>query len=471
MKKSMKIISILLILLLGGLAVFFTISGIQSLNLTKTAIKIKIDDVTKTYDGTPLTGGTYSITEGQLNEGDTINVSYDNSQTNVGSSSTSGKVTITDKNGNDVTKNYDIDLSDGTLVVTKANLDIDVKNSSLTYGEEFNDQSFAIGENSSLANGDNITTTYSTTNSNNGKVSFSVTNKNGEDVSSNYNINVTDGNGQISTSNEVTVSINKKDIYIKPNTLTKVYDGKALEVLDNSFTYYNNSDTLVYGDKIVFSYVFPDGYYSQNGSPSSNCFSGTYSINENTIKITNKNNEDVTKYYNINLDNATIGIYQQEISFKFRTFTYSDEININNLEDLFLDFDSSLNLKFNNEELNNLVSYLKSLDYGTYDYEYDYDSPLFSNIDSNYLVSFNNISILKKELSISFVSNLTKEYQGGNISITSEDLIFKDNLGENYSLEENSLSVFNLSYDISNTDEDNLFIVTLNSLSLRKNIF
>ncbi len=463
MKKSMKFIAILLIVLLGGLAVFFTVQGIQSFNLTKTALKIKINDATKTYDGTPLTPSGYEISEGKLNDGDTIKISYDDSLTDVGSTSAGGNVTIVDKNGNDVTSNYDVDVEDGYLNVTKSNLDISIKNSTLTYGEEFDDQSFALSPSSSLGSGDSITTTYTNTEDGNQKVTFSVTNKDGEDVTSNYTIKVTGGSQQTSSTDSAIISLEKRDIYIKPVTLTKVYDGTPLNRTANSFEYYNNSDTLVTGDKIYFSY--DDGTLDVT---SSSCFNGTYSIRKDSIQILNKNNEDVTKYYNINLDSAIIGIYKQEISLKFKTFTY-DEISINGINDIFSNINdySSLNLTFIPDEYNSLKNYILSKDAGSYKYEYDYENPLFLNIDSNYLVTFDNITIAKKSISVSIVDNLSKAYEG-NISITDSDLIFKDSSNNIYSLSDKNLEAYNLSYNLSG--DSTTKTVYLYGLSLRKKI-
>ena len=467
MKKSMKIISILLIVLLGGLAIFFAVSGIQNFNLTKTALKIKIDDATKTYDGTPLTGSSYQITEGNLNNGDSIKIDYENSLTDVGSSSTNGQVTIVDKNGNDVTKNYDIETTQGNLEVTKSSLDINVNSETLTYGEEFNDESYSLSDSSSLGNGDSIITSFSTTDDGDEKVTFTVVNKNGEDVSTNYKINVTGGSQETSSTDSTIISIEQRNIYIKPLTVTKVYDGTKLNIVDNSFTYFNNSETLVSGDKITFTYDYGTLISKVDGK---NCFNGTYSIKKDSIKITSKSGEDVTQYYNINLDSAQIGIYEQEISLKFKTFTY-DEININSENDIFSNLDSysTLDLTIDPNELNNLKTYLTSLDAGTYKYEYDYDNPLFYGVDNNYLVTFNDIYIAKQVINVSFKDSLEKVYEGGKISITSSDLVFKDSSNNEFELDSKSLEVFNLSYNLYE-DSNNNQKVSLYSLSLRKKV-
>ena len=93
--------------------------------ILKRKITITLDDVTKVYDGMPLTSDKFTVTAGTLVEGDVISITAKGSQTDAGSSDNiiiSYVIkTATDK---DVTKNYNVTTEKGTLTVTKAEQDI-----------------------------------------------------------------------------------------------------------------------------------------------------------------------------------------------------------------------------------------------------------------------------------------------------------------------------------------------------------
>ncbi len=84
-------------------------------------LTIKAGDAQKAYDGTELTCREYTIIQGALFEGHSIdNVVFSGSQTTVGRSDNEIiSVLILDENGNDITKNYSITLVTGKLRVTR----------------------------------------------------------------------------------------------------------------------------------------------------------------------------------------------------------------------------------------------------------------------------------------------------------------------------------------------------------------
>ncbi len=73
---------------------------------------------TKIYDGVPLSNSDYKITLGSLVEGHTLSVKVEGSITNVGTTENRiSKTTVTDADGNDVTKNYLIQTKTGVLEI------------------------------------------------------------------------------------------------------------------------------------------------------------------------------------------------------------------------------------------------------------------------------------------------------------------------------------------------------------------
>ena len=70
-----------------------------------------------TYDGTPLTAHSFQMDRGTLVEGHQINCEYTASRTTVGTCENTMTATVTDAEGNDVSSNYTLDITCGTLEV------------------------------------------------------------------------------------------------------------------------------------------------------------------------------------------------------------------------------------------------------------------------------------------------------------------------------------------------------------------
>lgn len=102
--------------------------------ITPRAITITSADDTKVYDGTPLTNGNVSVTQGSLVSEEDITFKATGSQTEVGSSANTIEVTYANEQ---MEKNYKVTLDEGTLTVTEkpAGSDSD-ENSESTDGED-----------------------------------------------------------------------------------------------------------------------------------------------------------------------------------------------------------------------------------------------------------------------------------------------------------------------------------------------
>ncbi|MDY5234090.1 MAG: InlB B-repeat-containing protein [Faecalicoccus sp.] len=84
--------------------------------ITPRAITITSADDTKVYDGTPLTNGNVSVTQGSLVSEEDITFKATGSQTEVGSSANTIEVTYANEQ---MEKNYEVILDEGTLTVTE----------------------------------------------------------------------------------------------------------------------------------------------------------------------------------------------------------------------------------------------------------------------------------------------------------------------------------------------------------------
>ena len=84
--------------------------------ITPRAITITSADDSKVYDGTPLTNGNVSVTQGSLVSEEDITFKATGSQTEVGSSANTIEVTYANEQ---MEKNYEVTLDEGTLTVTE----------------------------------------------------------------------------------------------------------------------------------------------------------------------------------------------------------------------------------------------------------------------------------------------------------------------------------------------------------------
>ena len=88
-----------------------------TLEVTKRPLSLKIGSNTKVYDGTALTDGEYEITAGEVAPEQTLSVLTAGSQTTVGRCDNTAAVTIKDAAGENVTLNYALTVTNGTLEI------------------------------------------------------------------------------------------------------------------------------------------------------------------------------------------------------------------------------------------------------------------------------------------------------------------------------------------------------------------
>lgn len=123
MFKRSRLITIICIALLGIVAMLSMtlISILPKLSdLGNDKLVFTSESLSAVYDGNALSADGWELAEGSLKKGHKAVVSVKGSQKNVGTSENYFTVKITDKNGVDVTDEYDIENRPGSLTVTPA---------------------------------------------------------------------------------------------------------------------------------------------------------------------------------------------------------------------------------------------------------------------------------------------------------------------------------------------------------------
>jgi gliding motility-associated-like protein len=286
-----------------------------ALTITQSTLVVTANGITKTYgDATTLATNAsgVSITSGSLIAGDAISV-VNLSSTGVAATSNVNTYSILlnsitiDRSGTDVTSNYNITLSPGTLTVNKKALTVTVRNTSKTYnglsytgGNGIVYSGFVNAEDSTVITG---STSFTYTGAAQGALNAgSYANSISGLSSSNYQITIVPG----------TLTVNKKSLTITATNQTKTYDGIPYNNTTNTvnITGFVNGETVsalsgslsnnylrsaapVPSPVNVGTYdIVPTGYTSANYDMT--YVNGTLTIQERNITLTAK---DVTKTY------------------------------------------------------------------------------------------------------------------------------------------------------------------------------
>ncbi|MBE6535524.1 MAG: hypothetical protein E7677_02755 [Ruminococcaceae bacterium] len=280
-----------------------------TVNVIAKLVTLKANDVTKTYDGTPLAVDGYTVVDGGVIEGHTLDVSFNEpALTNVGSKDIKITGVKIFEGSEDVTEFYRVLTQDGVAKVTKRPVSIVAHDFEKVYdGEALNLTSFTLTD----ADGDHrlpagdewdIRASAKTVESNLtdpqeiiGYVGYAGI-KNGEhDVSSNYKITLDNGN----------VKITKRPITVTPIDETKTYDGKAFSM----YSYAPIAEgALVSGDKATVRLTTP-----------ALIDAGSENIRVSSVTIKGARG-DVTHCYEITKESATAEITPRSIKIIMQNF-------------------------------------------------------------------------------------------------------------------------------------------------------
>ena len=264
---------------------------VGTLEVTPKTIKITSGSSDKTYDGMQLNCLDYTIDdETPLVENHTIEVSNASSITNVGTTDNILEFTIL--NGEeDVTSNYDVELTCGTLKVDKKDITILSASDSKEYdGTALESKLYDIID-GSLVDGQSIHADFTNSITNVGEISnsFTVTIKDKEnnDLSSNYNIKLEEG----------LLTVTKREIDILTLSDEKEYDGTKLTQLNF---------------KVISTKQLVDNQVAEVVTNSSIIDVGEID-NELSFKV-KQGNEDVTNNYKINVTFGTLKVTKRSIT-------------------------------------------------------------------------------------------------------------------------------------------------------------
>ncbi len=253
-------------------------------------ITVTIASDTKPYDGTPLTKDDYVLTSGQLYTNDSLEVTVEGSQTNVGVCVNRGTVVVFDQKGNNVSHHYNVTVIDGTLRVKPRAITVTTEGASKTYDGTplAMDKWTHTGGELVLDHALEVTTTGSQTEVGSSKNTATVVVKNGanEIVTQNYQITVEEGD----------LTVTAIQITVKIHDATKVYDGAPL----TSSEYEITSGNPYAGDTFT---VTTKGSQTEVGS----------SKNTATVIARNGAGENVSSRYEFLIEEGKLTVTPREI--------------------------------------------------------------------------------------------------------------------------------------------------------------
>ena len=314
MKKSILLISALIIMVVTSAVTYFTLSTVGIIDAGKVELTIKLNDNEKMYDGVELTGASYEITKGNIADGHKLEVTYTSTLKNVGKTQLNASARVVNEENVDVTKEYDISVVTAMLTVTPRPITVKVKDVEKIYdGSPITATDMEIVE-GTLANGDAAMPSIDVISEDDAAKSYTVDataaiySFNGEDVTQNYVI----------TTETAQLVINRAPITIKTNSQTLDF-GPDLEL---EYGYEITSGSLMNND-IIANVQFVD-LEKRAGIQTVE-----FKDSEDWITIKNYDGEiveDVTSNYIIvkqNVGILTINAYELEITGIDDTLTYN----------------------------------------------------------------------------------------------------------------------------------------------------
>ena len=276
-----------------------------TLKVTPRFVTLHSQDLEKVYDGTPLTGGEISVITGDLAGGHSVSAAVNGSLTNAGTADNKFTASIKDERGTDVTRNYTIEYSYGTLTVNKRPLVIQSSDADkvydgtpLTYaGMPLTQEMYEVIA-GNVADGQTLQITFTGEQTKVGDApnAFSVRVLAGsEDVTHNYDLSETNllfG----------TLTVNKRQVTIMTVSAEKVYDGEPLREKTYSISENNG---LAEGHSVL-----------RIEMPSEIVSAGTKDNEVASVVIIDGDGTDVTENYSFSYLFGTLTVYKREITVR-----------------------------------------------------------------------------------------------------------------------------------------------------------
>ena len=267
----------------------------------------------KYYDGTPLTNANGYLAE-KLIAGHNIQVNCQGSQTDAGSSSNKivGSIIITDKDGNDVSENYNVTVEDGVLTVKPRPITITAESKEKIYdGTPLTGNilypTLVLDHYSQVTNSGSQTDAGSCTHF---ITSVQILTSSGEDVTKNYAITTVNG----------TLTVKPRPINIKTGSAEKIYD-------DTPLTCKTFAVSSEYSPALVLDHYVK----AENAIFGSSTSAGVWNnyIDESLVLIKDGDGNEVTQNYAISCEYGTLTIKPRPITVRTGTqdWIYNGEVH------------------------------------------------------------------------------------------------------------------------------------------------
>ena len=197
------------------------------LTILKKEITITSGSKELTYDGEAYVAAEHSTyqTSGALADDDLLSLSFIMIATNAGTYDNIFYASINNKEGENVLNNYDLNIIYGKIVIHPKAITVYTKSYEKEYDGEAltNKEDPIISAETPLLQGDTLTAHFTKSITNAGTIEnqalFSIRDSANKDVTRNYQITVTPG----------TLTVNKRYLKLKASSLSKQYDGVAVE--------------------------------------------------------------------------------------------------------------------------------------------------------------------------------------------------------------------------------------------------
>lgn len=434
-RKSLLIFGIIVLLIGTALATFIVLSLTGSIKADPIALEFTVDDASKSYDGTPLKGNSYHLSEGALIEGHKPVVSFKGERVEVGNSLCGLDVKIVNENGYDVSNEYKIKVKSGVLSVVPCNIEVTITAQDVVYDGSKIDigESYTV-TNGLLAKGNCITLSIKDEwleNAGNvvaGKtlnapdINVTVSDANGYDVTHNYGILLS---GRF--------NIVKRPLKISPVSASKDYDGKPL-----TCSQYNlENGSLVSGHYAAIKFEARDG-----GIASVTSVGKTLEVIAKAV-ILDVDGNNVTENYDlttgvgyltVNKSNLVVTLKSQEKEYDGNPFAIPDDLTeLYSVSSLV----GSAQLQFDVKSLETLFSSFKEIGNTTYtvsDFKVlDGTEDITQNF--NITVVSGNVKITRRKVSLVAGGTLEKEYDGNFVFSADSGISFNKQLAEGHRFE------------------------------------
>ena len=270
-------------------------TGFPTFEDSKTEIVYSSQSGSKVFDGEELTNESCKIVSGMLKPGHNAEIVFTGSQTDVGKSENTFKVTIKDEDGKDVTSEYDIKYQPGELEVLKKELTI-VSSSAIKEhdGSELSNDDYDILGDLIEGHQPIIKINGSQTDvgtSKNTIETVDILDKDGNSVKGNYEITLKEGDLTI-----LPEKVNNETVVVASLSSSKVYDGTPLTLEEIS----------------IISGEIKSGHTAKAVFTGSQTDVGT-SQNLFSLEIVDSQNQEVTDQYSIELSYGNLEVFAGRI--------------------------------------------------------------------------------------------------------------------------------------------------------------